>query len=175
MNEHEEEIISSEDEDVVVLSNERALKWIKPGDNFHTQWDHFKRSNTKNVKTNRYVAKCNHCELEMEGRVDRMKGHTMKSCAKIPRDERRKFIEQQAKGFNRSSLDESKTPPTSSSKTTLNSSNYFRPISNELTSNLHSTLLKAFISGGIPFRFAEKLKQLKYFLAGSKIKDSLDC
>lgn len=162
----EEELCTDPGRDISVEN--RKEQWVKASGSFGTHWNHFKRSKLKLGKTNRYTAKCNYCGFETEGRPHVMKDHIMRNCSKIPRDERRTFIEQQVKGQPQSNdLNDSGGSSSVVQSQAPSTSGFFQPFSKDTTNKLHKLLLKAFVSGGIPFNFAENayFKQYQTALA----------
>eukprot|EP00733_Pompholyxophrys_punicea_P000964 Pompholyxophrys_punicea_v1_NODE_390_length_2072_cov_12.695092.p1 type:complete len:197 gc:universal NODE_390_length_2072_cov_12.695092:367-957(+) len=135
-----------------------AAEWVEHKSSDSPQWKQFKRSAVKDPKTNRYKAKCCRCGHETEGRLNYLQNHIQHSCKEISGEEKMKYLQAivQANATNSTQVkrDHASTSSVVQSSS-ANLKNFFTPISNETTAELHSLLLKAFVNSNIPFRFAD--------------------
>ena len=174
----EGEATSDEEEDNEV--------WIEHSTGTHHVWRHFLRSALKKGRTNRYTAKCNYCGTVLDGKVQRMLRHAVNVCKKISFDCRASVLKADVSGREKKqkmdkSTEINKSPSTLGSAS-VNSNTadsawfksrsiraFYEPakLSDAEEQRLNDMFLRAIVSGGVPFKFAENF-YLNKFLATLK-------
>lgn len=151
-------------------SSMKTMDSVAPGRKSTEVWDHFEKIGGKNQRTKRYHCKCKHCEQEFDGRIDIMKLHVSNECVLIPGPIRAEYLSSLASTVSAPSntvnmssserklaLKITKDEGRNITKSLSCSMDSYvdHPFSKDACALINQDLLRAFVDGGVPFRFVE--------------------
>lgn len=141
------------------LVNTKNIEWVTPGKLFSSAWIGFlQSSNRKTNKSNRFFAKCVHCNQVLDGKARDLIQHALINCLKIKPLDRLTYSNKNKKTMHFAAGEHSEV----TQNNTDSSSSFFRKRSKDSERNLHILLMKAFITSSIPFRFLENSYFIEY-------------
>lgn len=136
-------------------------KWHLPSKAHDQRWTGFLMSDLRRDSSNRRQAKCTHCLLVFDnGKPAELFKHVINSCKKITPKAKSSYILQvpQCSKDDSAKQVQPETSTTTAPPIVVNipssqSMHHFSGFSKPKTDELHEVLLKALITGNIPFRF----------------------
>ncbi|KAH9810311.1 hypothetical protein DFH28DRAFT_1184170 [Melampsora americana] len=144
-----------------------TIKWEAPSDKHGKRWNGFLMASRHSSVAGRCKAKCMHCSAELDGKPTLLFNHIKEKCKRISKEDRSTYIQYNLNNNKIETLSNNTKdqvvsdtnqpiiPPQFVHHFTKGSLHHFSRTSKEKTDQLHKLLLKALISGCIPFCFLQ--------------------